>query len=95
MRNYLLKAGMLLAPDVFLLAMDGEEALKVGQASIEKLADKVNQYKKAVSKISGHLNRLEDTDPIERLVTFCCTSASGMVSYSCTILIIHQVLVKQ
>lgn len=67
MRNYLLKAGMLLAPDVFLLAMDGEEALKVGQASIEKLADKVNQYKKAVSKISGHLNRLEDTDPIERV----------------------------
>ena len=69
MQTYLSKAGYLLAPDAFNLALDGEEALlavKIGQTSVEKLADKVTRYKKGISKISGHLRRLEGGNDKER-----------------------------
>lgn len=69
MREYLMKAGLLLAPDAFHLAMEGEEALmsaKVGDSPVEKLAAKVTAYETGISKLNGHIQRLENANDKER-----------------------------
>lgn len=74
MQVYLSKAGNLLAPDSFMLAMDGELQListrnsnTGNQSSVEVLAKRVTAYQNGLSKIEGHLKRMEGTDSHERL----------------------------
>ena len=73
MRGYLSKAGSLLAPDSFMLAMEGElefSGLLTHQCSVEVLAKRVKAYLVGMSKIEGHLKRLEGTNNNERLVIY-------------------------
>jgi len=73
MQVYLSKAGSLLAPDSFMLAMDGEKqfnATAANQCSVEMLANRVKSYQNGMVKIEGHLKRLEGTDDNERYVVF-------------------------
>ena len=73
MQVYLSKAGSLLAPDSFMLAMDGELQLisaansnTGNQSSVEVLAKRVIAYQNGLSKIEGHLKLMEGTDSHER-----------------------------
>ena len=73
MQVYLSKAGSLLAPDSFMLAMDGELRLASAananagnQPSVEVLAKRVTAYMNGMSKIEGHLKRMEGTNSHER-----------------------------
>ena len=70
MQVYLSKAGSLLAPDSFILAMDGEMELSSGtpasQCSVEALAKRVKAYQNGMGIIEGHIKRLEGTDSHER-----------------------------
>ena len=66
MQVYLSKAGSLLAPDSFMLAMDGELQLisaanssTGNQSSVEVLAKRVTAYQNGLSKLEGHLKRME------------------------------------
>ena len=66
---YLLKAGMLLAPDSFAFAMDGESFMKeskASQCSVEKLAKRVKAFDNGMMKIEGHLKNLDEENTIER-----------------------------
>lgn len=72
MQVYLSKAGMLLAPDSFMLAMDGEAAFRehtFSQCSVEMLDKRVEGYEKGIGKIVGHLKRLEGANEKERYVS--------------------------
>lgn len=71
MQVYLSKAGSLLAPDSFMLAMDGElqlQATSINQSSVEALPKRVTAYQNGMSKIEGHLKRMEGTDSHERFI---------------------------
>ena len=68
-RASLIKAGMALAPDSFGLVMDGEAGLSLyrsGPTNPDQLAEKVSRYRKSVSIISGHINRLGNENERER-----------------------------
>ena len=68
MSVYLTKAGSLLAPYTFHLAIEGEKFLQTtkGDQSLERLAEKVKRYKKGREKIAGHLKHVEGTNDRER-----------------------------
>ena len=69
MREYLMKVGILLAPEEFHLVMEAEKALliaKVGESPVEKLSEKVNRYENGIAKLDGHVERLENSDDKER-----------------------------
>ncbi|XP_066929818.1 cilia- and flagella-associated protein 46-like [Clytia hemisphaerica] len=71
MQVYLSKAGSLLAPDTFMLAIDGEMELSSGtpasQCSVEALAKRVKAYQNGMGIIEGHVKRVEGTDSHERI----------------------------
>ena len=65
---YLTKAGSLLAPHTFHLAIEGEKFLQTtkGDKSLERLAERVKRYKKSMEKIADHLKHVEGTNDRER-----------------------------
>ena len=71
MEVYLSKAGMLLAPDSFHLAIEGEKFFgesKSSECSNEMLGKRVKRYENAMTKIDGHLKIADGIDEKERFV---------------------------
>ena len=68
-RAALVKAGLALAPDTFGLVMDGESGLTLarnGQSNQQQLGEKVSRYRKSMSIINGHIQRLGNENDRER-----------------------------
>ena len=68
-RAALVKAGLALAPDSFGLVMDGENGLSLsrnGPSSKQHLGSKVERYRKSMSIITGHIDRLGNENDRER-----------------------------
>ena len=68
-RAALVKAGLALAPDSFGLVMDGENGLSLprgGPSNKHQLGSKVDRYRKSMSVITGHIDRLGNENDRER-----------------------------
>ena len=72
-RSLLIKVGLALAPDVFDIALDGENEAKATinvektqEGMIKQMNARAQQYQKCVAKIPGHLERLGGANDLER-----------------------------
>ncbi|XP_065072026.1 cilia- and flagella-associated protein 46-like isoform X1 [Rhopilema esculentum] len=69
-RASLIEAGLTLAPDAFNLVMDGEAGLTQARGTPSNpklLEEKVAKYCNSMTKISGHLKRIENMNDRERV----------------------------